>query len=232
MVKNLKWKALLVIAVVAVCFWMGYPPQEKVKLGLDLKGGMHLILKVDLDKIPEDARADATDRAIEIIRNRIDQFGVSEPLIRKQGQDHILMQLPGVTDRKRALELIKQTAHLEFKLVSDDIEKLKSALEGNVPSGYELKYLNKKPLLLAQKAALSGDSLVDARVEWGSMQITPYVSFALDSKGARKFARLTKNNIGRRLAIVLDGKVKSAPDRKSTRLNSSHIPLSRMPSSA
>ncbi|MBL7085381.1 MAG: hypothetical protein ISS43_04670, partial [Candidatus Omnitrophica bacterium] len=152
MIKNLKWKALLVVAVVAWAVWMAYPPQEKVKLGLDLKGGMHLILRVDIDKVPQEARADATDRAIEVIRNRIDQFGVSEPLIQKQGQDHIVVQLPGVTDRDRALQIIKQTAHLEFKLVSDDIEKLNAALEGDVPEGYELKYLNKKPLLLEEKA--------------------------------------------------------------------------------
>jgi len=215
MIKNLKWKALLVVIVVGVCLWMGYPPQDKVKLGLDLKGGMHLILKVDLDKVPENARADATDRAIGIIRNRIDQFGVSEPLIQKQGQDRIVMQLPGITDRQRALDLIKQTAHLEFRLVAEGVDKLDKALEGDVPSGYELQYLDKKPLLLEKKASLSGDRLVDARVEWGTMQITPYVSFSLDSQGARKFARVTKNNIGKRLAIVLDGKVKSAPSIES-----------------
>ena len=194
MVKNLKWKALLVVCVVAWAIWMGYPPQEKVKLGLDLKGGMHLILKVDLDKVPEDARHDATDRAIEVIRNRIDQFGVSEPLIQKQGRDRIVMQLPGITDRQRALQIVKQTAHLEFRLVAEEPEKLKSALEGNVPSGYELKYLDKKPLLLENKPSLTGDSLIDARVEWSAMQITPYVSFALDSKGARRLARMSKNN--------------------------------------
>ncbi len=211
MIKNLKWKALLVVAVVAWAIWMAYPPEEKVKLGLDLKGGMHLILKVDVDKLPEDVRYDATDRAIEIIRNRIDQFGVSEPLIQKQGTDHIVVQLPGVTDRERALQIIKQTAHLEFKLVSEDPEKLNVALEGNVPSGYELKYLDSKPLLLEEKPSLTGDSLVDARVEWSTMQISTYVSFSLNSQGARRFARVTKNNIGRQLAIVLDGKVKSAP---------------------
>ena len=215
MVKNLKWKALLVIAVVALGIWMAYPPQEKVKLGLDLKGGMHLILKVDLDKVPEDLRHDATDRAIEVIRNRIDQFGVSEPLIQKQGTNYIVVQLPGVSDRERALQIIKQTAHLEFKLVSEDVQKLNAALEGNIPSGYELKYLNDKPLLLEEKPSLTGESLVDARVEWGTMQINPYVSFSLNPRGARRFARITKDNIGKRLAIVLDGKLKSAPSIES-----------------
>ena len=215
MIKNLKWKALLVVAVVAWAAWMAYPPGEKVNLGLDLKGGMHLILMVDLEKVPEDLRHDATDRAIEIIRNRIDQFGVSEPLIQKQGANRIVMQLPGVTDRERALQIIKQTAHLEFKLVNEDAEKINAALEGNVPVGYELKYLDNKPLLLEERASLTGDSLVDARVEWGTMQINPYVSFSLNSKGARRFARVTKDNIGKRLAIVLDGKVKSAPSIES-----------------
>jgi len=215
MIKNLKWKALLVIAVVALGIWMAYPPQEKVKLGLDLKGGMHLILKVDLDKVPEDLRHDATDRAIEVIRNRIDQFGVSEPLIQRQGTNYIVVQLPGVSDRERALQIIKQTAHLEFRLVSEDVQKLNAALEGNIPSGYELKYLNDKPLLLEEKPSFTGENLVDARVEWGTMQINPYVSFSLNPRGARRFARITKDNIGKRLAIVLDGKLKSAPSIES-----------------
>lgn len=215
MIKNLKWKALLVVAVVGCAIWMAYPPQEKVKLGLDLKGGMHLILQVDLDKVPQEVRHDATDRAIEIIRNRIDQFGVSEPLIQKQGTNRIVVQLPGITDRQRALEIIKQTAHLEFRLVSEDVDKIDAALEGDVPSGYELKYLDKKPLLLEKIPSLTGDSLVDARVEWSQMQINPYVSFSLDSRGSRRFARVTKNNLGKRLAIVLDGNVKSAPQIQS-----------------
>lgn len=211
MIRNLKWRALLIVCVVGWAVWMAYPPQEKVKLGLDLKGGMHLILKVDIDKVPQEVRHDATDRAIEIIRNRIDQFGVSEPLIQKQGKDHIVVQLPGITDRDRALQIIKQTAHLEFRLVSEEVEKLKAALEGNVPAGYELKYLDNKPLLLEKEPSLMGDSLVDARVEWSTMQINPFVSFSLNPPGARRFARITKNNIGKRLAIVLDGKLKSAP---------------------
>lgn len=211
MVKNLKWKALLVIGITAWAVWMAYPPKEKIKLGLDLQGGMHLILKVDIEKVPPEVRGDATDRAIEIIRNRIDLFGVTEPLIQKQGTNRIVVQLPGVTDRERALQLIRQTAHLEFKLVSDDVEKMKQALDGNVPAGFTLEYLDEKPLLLEKTPSVTGDALVDARVEWGSMQINPYVNFSLDAKGARRFARLTKENIGKRLAIVLDGNVKSAP---------------------
>ncbi|MBN2097456.1 MAG: protein translocase subunit SecD [Candidatus Omnitrophica bacterium] len=215
MIKNLKWKALLVIMVVAWAVWMAYPPQEKVKLGLDLKGGMHLVLKVDLEQVPKEVQHDATERAIEVIRNRIDQFGVSEPLIQKHGQDHIIIQLPGITDRDRALQIIKQSAHLEFKLVNRDADKINAALEGKVPAGYELKYLNNKPLLLEQKTVFTGESIVDARVDWSTMQIHPFISFTLNSQGGRRFARLTKENIGRELAIILDGKVKSAPTIES-----------------
>ena len=85
MIKNLKWKVLLVVAVVAWAIWMAYPPQEKVRLGLDLQGGMHLILKVDIDKVPEEVRADATERAIEIIRNRIDQLLQAYTLHMREG---------------------------------------------------------------------------------------------------------------------------------------------------
>ena len=84
-------------------------------------------------------RGNATERALEVIRNRIDEFGVREPTIQKQGEDEIVVQLPGITDRGRAIELIGKTALLEFKLVSTDTEKLKQAMEGNVPEGYELK---------------------------------------------------------------------------------------------
>ena len=81
MVRNLKWKILLIILVVFFFGWNAWPPKEKVDLGLDLQGGMHLVLKVDLTKIPKEAREDAVDRALEIIRNRVDEFGVKEPSI-------------------------------------------------------------------------------------------------------------------------------------------------------
>jgi len=224
--KKLKWKFILVIVIIATCLWLFYPPSEKINLGLDLQGGMHLVIRADVDKLPDNAKADATNRVIETLRNRIDQFGVSEPLIQKQGRDRIVIQLPGITDRDRALQIIKQTAHLELKLVEDDEKKLRAAKAGKVPAGYELKYLiptreggdaakNKEPLLLHKEASLTGDSLVDARAQQGSMGFYPEVVFSLNTKGGRRFARLTKNNIGKRLAIVLDGKVKSAPVIKS-----------------
>jgi len=212
MYKNLKWKILAIIAVVAACAFLAYPPQDKINLGLDLQGGMHLVLRVDSSQIPEEARADATERAIEIIRNRIDEFGVNEPSIQRQGKDNIVVQLPGVTDRQRAIDLIGKTALLELKLVSDDAQKLNQAVAGTPPAGLELKYHKKEPLLLAKKAALTGEYLVDAKIDYDQSAFgQPYVGFTLDAKGARIFAKLTRENIGRRLAIVLDDKVHSAP---------------------
>src|SRR3990167_2262853 len=139
--KNFKWKVLLIVAIVAFSLWKIYPPEKEITLGLDLQGGMHVVMKVDLDKVPETARKDATDRAVEIIRNRIDELGVKEPSITKQGSDHIVIQLPGVTDRKRALEIIGRTAHLEFMNVAHDQNLIDAALKGEIPAGYILKEL-------------------------------------------------------------------------------------------
>ena len=224
MTKKMRWKLILVIAAVALGLWKSYPPLDiynkegevtkegKINLGLDLQGGMHLVLKVDIDKLPDEAKKDATDRALEIIRNRIDQFGVLEPVIQKQGTDRIIVQLPGVTDRERAIDIIGKTAHLEFVLVSDDQEILKKALDGEETPGFVLKPVGKESLLLEEKSSLTGDKLVDASVEFSQQQFgQPYVSLTFDSEGANAFSELTGANVERRLAIVLDGVVQSAP---------------------
>ncbi len=212
MYRNLKWRILLVIGVVGLCFWQGWPPKDRISLGLDLQGGMHLVLRVDTSGLPEKAKEDAATRALEIIRNRIDEFGVREPSIQQQGTDRILIQLPGVTDRARALELIGRTAHLEFKLVADDPNLLQQALGGTVPEGYELLYLEKEPLLIQKEVSLTGEKLVDARIAFDQSHFNqPYVGIEFDGEGAKKFAEVTAVNVGRRLAIVLDGKVRSAP---------------------
>lgn len=94
--------------------------KKALKLGLDLKGGMHVVLEVDQSKLKEDERKDAVERALEIIRNRVDQFGVTEPLILKQGADRVVVELPGLQDVERAQALIGQTAQLEFKLLESE----------------------------------------------------------------------------------------------------------------
>ena len=228
-----QWKLVGIVLLAVACVWLVWPPfaikdkdgavvqKGKINLGLDLQGGMHIVLRVDLAKVSPETRKDAVDRAIEIIRNRIDQFGVGEMAINRQGKDNIVVQLPGVTDRERALELIGRTAHLEFKLVSDNAEDLKKAINNEPVEGYELKYLEgeragREPLLIAKEAGLTGDLLVNAKTEFSSRGFgEPYVSFTLNAKGAEIFSNLTATSIGKRLAIVLDGKVVSAPVIKS-----------------
>jgi preprotein translocase subunit SecD len=162
----------------------------------------------------------ATEQALETIRNRIDQFGVSEPDIRQQGEKRLLIQLPGIKDTKRAKDLIGRTALLEFKLV-DETHDLNSALEGNVPPGSEVLYgikedpetrrVIKTPYLIKKQTLLTGAQLTDARVQIDSQYNEPYVSINFDKKGGRDFERITGENVKKRLAIVLDNKVYSAP---------------------
>jgi SecD/SecF fusion protein len=205
-------KTLVVLLVVAFAAWNAFPLSQKINLGLDLQGGMHLVLKVDTANVPGEAKGqDVTAIALEILRNRIDQFGVREPLIQRQGTDHILVQLPGITDRERALKLIGKTALLEFRLVSESQRLLEQTLAGTVPSGYILmEGMDGTPYLLEHDGVLTGAILADAWVEAGDIGL-PEVSFRLNREGAKLFGRLTGANINRRLAIVLDGVVQSAP---------------------
>jgi SecD/SecF fusion protein len=135
--KSFRWKVLLLVALTAASLWALFPSillyskpraeqqasenqelrDKSMKLGLDLLGGMNLVLQLDRSKLRDEEVPDALDRAMEILRNRIDQFGVAEPSFQKQGEDRILLQLPGLTDKSRALSIIGQTALLEFKLV-------------------------------------------------------------------------------------------------------------------
>ena len=172
------------------------------------------------DKDVQQMKKLAVDQALETIRNRIDQFGVTEPDIRRQGENRILIQLPGVQDPQRAKDLIGRTALLEFKLV-DEAHDLNSALQGSVPAGSEILYkidedrdtkrTSKTPFLLKKSALLTGASLTDARVQLDSQYGEPYVSIEFDKKGARMFERVTGENVNKHLAIVLDNKVYSAP---------------------
>lgn len=214
MERKLIYKAIFIFAVIGTCVYYTFPLEKRINLGLDLKGGMHLLLKIDTSHLPEKSRADAADRAVEVVRNRIDSFGVRETSIQKQGDDEIVVQLPGVTDRERAIDLIGKTALLEFKLVSSDPDKLKEAIDGKVPEGYELKRANEdnESLLLEKQAILTGDTVSNAEVRFDQSQFNePVVSIKFNAEGAKKFGEITAANIGKRLAIVLDGKVQSAP---------------------
>ncbi|MBW2645606.1 MAG: protein translocase subunit SecD [Deltaproteobacteria bacterium] len=310
--KTFKWRVILILAILVVAcvyvfpsfgvpaWWPNLLPSEKIHLGLDLQGGMHLVLEVESDKAVESAmerisqelktslikakiryrdldriegdkirlrilnpdqissfedvieksfgileitskdtsgdepkfqlvlkgeearyiKKMAVDQGLETIRNRIDQFGVSEPDIRPQGENRILIQLPGIKDPKRAVELIGKTALLEFKLV-DDEHSLKDALKGIIPPDDEIltevevdpvtKQERRIPYLIKKRTYLTGEYLTDARVQIDSQYNEPYVSIEFDKKGARLFEQVTGANVKKRLAIVLDGHVYSAP---------------------
>ncbi|MBU0683326.1 MAG: protein translocase subunit SecD [Candidatus Omnitrophota bacterium] len=227
--KKLKWQSVLVVLIAALAIWLSYPPLDihdnegnltkegTINLGLDLQGGMHLILEVDTSKLSSEEAKDAPERALEVIRNRIDQFGVMEPVIQLQGKNRLLIQLPGVSDRERAKEIIERTAHLEFKLVSEDPELLKKAVAGEVLEGYELKNMKSRdgktePLVVESASVLTGDMLVNATTEFSQQGFgQPYVSLEFNAKGADIFALVTSSNIGKRLAVVLDDEISTAP---------------------
>ena len=312
MEKSLKWRSILIGVVIAIsCFylapsvldlpswWKDTFPSERISLGLDLQGGMHLLLEVETEKaisnavdrvgsdlsdvlfeerIPFDKvervaidtltvellnpsfkdqfskvlgdrfpnlekkkvdeqdgvvvytlalnsedreylRKFAIDQGLETIRNRIDEFGVSEPTVQKQGNDRILIQLPGIKDPKRAIALIGKTALLEFKVVND-VADLDSALKGEVPGDSEILYskrenretgeTTKEPYLVYKRTSLTGEHLQAARVSFNQFN-EPYVSIGFDSVGSKLFERITRDNVKKRLAIVLDNNVYSAP---------------------
>ena len=172
-----------------------------------------LTIKPDEQK---EVRRFAMDQSIQTIRSRIDQFGVTEPTIQKQGDERILVQLPGLKDPARAKALIGRTARLEFKMV-DEKGDLSAALSGRIPPGDLLLYGNRtsdgqtrQPYLLKKRTVLAGDLLVDARVNFSEFS-EPYVSINFNRQGGRKFAQVTGEHVGERLAIVLDNVVYSAP---------------------
>jgi preprotein translocase subunit SecD len=180
-------------------------------------------LNITLDLPPDEVKnikKSAVDQALETIRNRIDQFGVSEPDIRLQGENRILIQLPGLKDPQRAKDLIGRTALLEFKLV-DENNDLNAALKGQVPAGSEILYkvkedpnthrTSKTPFLIKKRASMTGTYITDARVQIDSQYNEPYVSMKFDKKGSKLFERITEENVKKRLAIVLDNNVYSAP---------------------
>lgn len=206
-----RWILLFVVVLIALSVWAVYPPGEKINLGLDLQGGMHLLLEADMARVPPgESVKDTVDAALEIIRNRVDQFGVKEPTIARQGQKRIIVDLPGIEQSQRAIDIIGKTALLEFQLI-DEEANMEKALKGNVPPEDELLYDSQgKPYLVKEEVLLTGRAMKDARVEidqWNQ----PYVAIEFTGEGAEKFADITGRHIGERLAIILDDVVKSAP---------------------
>lgn len=165
----------------------------------------------------ERIREGSVDQALEVIRNRIDSLGVNEPSIQRQGEANLLIQLPGLKDRQSAIDAIGTQAVLEFYLVQDNITPATMDPSRHVVKYEEVrdettkKLLRKVPYVLGKRPVLAGNTLTDARVQISNQDNRPYVSISFNSMGADRFAKITSRNRGRRLAIVLDDKVQSAP---------------------
>ena len=144
----------------------------------------------------------ALKQSIEIVRRRIDDVGTKEPTILQRGEKRILVELPGLKDPERIKKLLGKTAQLNFRLVSENSEFGIDELVSE--TGEKLK--------ISKRIVMSGENLIDAQPSIKNQQNEPTVSFTLDRLGAQKFGRATTDNVGRRLAIILDGKIISAPN--------------------
>jgi preprotein translocase subunit SecD len=231
-------------AVAKIKDFFGYPLRVTKEDGVNLEFGLGRDFVREIEST-------ALSKSIEVIRNRIDEFGVTEPEIVSQGNDRIVVQLPGVKDISRAKDLIGRTAKLEFKFVNDDIpltsltewlekvkkggieykkgerwsdyvQKLNAFLVNELPKGYEItfsKTMNKntneitnlEPYLVETASSLTGEELQEAIVRIDQEQNRPYVGLEFKPQGAKIFEEITGSHIGKRLAIVLDGNVYSAP---------------------
>jgi SecD/SecF fusion protein len=197
----------------------------KIKLGLDLQGGTSFLVEMDTNKLanPEDAGG-ALSQAVEVLRKRVDTFGVAEPVIQPAGGDRILIQLPGLSeaDKDSARSQITNAAYLEFRMVKEDSQQI---IDNHlpIPPGYELlKHIEPQPNNRPPKVeeavvkkrpenSLAGDIVKSAMAVRGSIG-EPQIDFTLNDNGAKRFAEVTRNNIHRQLAIVLDGQLYSAPE--------------------
>src|SRR3989441_3721761 len=209
---------LLVIFSIATI----WPPQKKIALGLDIQGGTSFLIRL----VPGDKpiTKGMLDQAVEVIRKRIDVFGVSEPIISPVGGDRILVQIPGLDTAKiqEARDQLSRVAKLEFRLVyPDDGQRLKAIDEGKevIPPDYRIEAYkhpaegNEKPfeerLLVKKKADLGGDRVSASNAYYGNEGWTVQLKF--DGEGAKQFGKITEQYKGHRFAIVLDGVIQSAP---------------------
>lgn len=150
-------------------------------------------------------RTDAVKQNITTLHNRVNELGVAEPVIQQSGAERIVVQLPGVQDTAKAKDIIGRTATLEVRMVEDDPAQITAALNGNVPSGYELLYSageHPQATLVSKQVELTGDNINDAQPSFDEMG-APAVSINLDGTGGTIFAELTSQNVGKRMAMVL-----------------------------
>ncbi|HID37647.1 MAG TPA: protein translocase subunit SecD [Ghiorsea sp.] len=298
MQKYAPWKFWLIITVLigavmgatpnltTVPSWWPASMSQPLNLGLDLKGGIHLVIDVDIEKVisqqvsdninmirrtlreekiryrkldsnatqvivtlkkaddvnqaerllteamvgydveqlddntlvftiseseSKEIKSYAIEQTIEVIRRRVDALGTTEPVIMRQGDRRVLVQIPGYEDSARAKSIIGQTAQLDFKLV-DEKGDLDAAVAGRIPPGSMIAYFaDGRPILLKKRTELSGKDVTMARITFDSQSNEPAVSLKFNNQGGRKFDRLTKENVKKRFAILLEGVVQSAP---------------------
>ncbi|HLX28223.1 MAG TPA: protein translocase subunit SecD [Casimicrobiaceae bacterium] len=152
----------------------------------------------------------AVQQNMTILRNRVNELGVAEPIIQQQGSDRVVVQLPGVQDTARAKDILGRTATLEIRMVNDDPGALEQALHGQIPFGNDLYYdRNGQPLLVKRQVVLTGDRISDAQSGFDSRTNEPAVHVTLDGQGARIFKDVTRENVGKRMAILLVEKGKA-----------------------
>ncbi|MCF8054055.1 MAG: protein translocase subunit SecD, partial [Deltaproteobacteria bacterium] len=184
-------------------------------------GGRDVVKLQFSDKRSAELAKMAVEQSLETIRNRIDQFGVTEPEIIPEAANRIVLQLPGIKEPARAKAIIGKTALLEFKIV-DDSQFPEEALRGSIPQGSYIAYSRKldrssgrmteTPFLLKERALMTGETLESAGVKLGGQYGDPYIELVFNDHGAREFERVTGDNVHKRMAIVLDGVVHSAPE--------------------
>ncbi|OZY86975.1 protein translocase subunit SecDF [Cellvibrio mixtus] len=186
--------------------------KNQLTLGLDLRGGSHLLLEVDTNELVrnknpalhEQIVRDAVEQSLQVVRRRLDETGMVEPMITRQGRDSILVQLPGVSDPQHIRDLLGTTARMTFHWAANNQSPLHTkviAVNGEAGERYQLE----------ERVAMEGKHISDARLAFNHDTGEPVVNFKLDNEGARRFGDMTKRNVGRVLAIVLDDKVVTAP---------------------
>jgi SecD/SecF fusion protein len=192
----------------------------RIRLGLDLRGGTSFLVQMDTSRLENSGDAStALANAVEVLRKRVDKFGVAEPVIQPQGADRILIQLPGLSqaEKESAMRTIQKAAFLEFRLVHPESDQL--IRQGIIEPGYEV--LKRKTrdrqgregteeVMVKKKAEMTGSGIKSAMVVRGNLG-EPEIHFTLDSEGAVRFAEITRQNVKQRLAIILDGELYSAP---------------------
>ena len=208
----LRYSAVLVLIVAAAVGAFVYFAHGRFafKLGLDLSGGTHLVYDADTSKLPQDQIPDAMQALQAVIERRVNAFGVGEPVVQTQqggalggGQYRLIVELPGVTDVNQAIAMIGQTPTLDFKLVKQGSENNLTLADGTPnPAAFE-------------DTGLTGKYLTSASLQFGNgsnaLATTPTVLVNFNSQGTQLFSDITDKNVGRELAIFLDGKLLSAP---------------------